>query len=163
MTEEDEEDFEKNNKCRFREKEADSDKVREYCHLPGKYRGPARKKCKTHVAQKQKKFNPFASHVFSIYHCHLFFKKLIVKKNDKVQLDIIPKTSGEYIPVTYGCIKFRDSYRLLSSSSDSLVITHVNTEQTAHKNLKKEIVGDDSTLNIVYEIATLISTGRIFK
>ena len=41
MTQEDKEDFEKNNICRFCEKEILSDKVRDHCHLTGNYRGPA--------------------------------------------------------------------------------------------------------------------------
>ena len=49
------------------------------------------------------------------------FKKLVVKKNEKVKFDIIPKTNEEYISVTYGCFRFIDSYRFLSSSLDSLV------------------------------------------
>ena len=46
--------------------------------------------------------------------------------NDKVKFDIISKTSVEYISVTYGCIRFIDSYRFLSSSLDSLVKTLVD-------------------------------------
>ena len=40
MTEEDE-DFRKNNYCRFCEKNIESDKVRDHCHLTGYFRGPA--------------------------------------------------------------------------------------------------------------------------
>ena len=51
----------------------------------------------------------------------MFFKKLVDKKNDKIKFDIIPKTNEEYISVAYGCIRFIDSYRFLSSGLDSLV------------------------------------------
>ena len=50
----------------------------------------------------------------------MFFKKLVDKKKDKVDFDIIPKTNEEYKSVTYGCIRFIDSYRFLSSGLDSL-------------------------------------------
>ena len=40
-------------------------------------------------------------------------------KNDKVKFDFIPKTNEEYISVTYGCIRFLDSYRILSLSLDA--------------------------------------------
>ena len=53
-------------------------------------------------------------------------KKLVDKKNDKVKFEIIPKTNEEYISVIYGCIRFIDSYRFLSSSLDSLVKTLVH-------------------------------------
>ena len=42
-------------------------------------------------------------------------------KNDKVKFDIIPKTNEEYISVNYGCIRFADSYRFLSTSLYGLV------------------------------------------
>ena len=82
----------------------------------------------------------------------MFFKKLVDKKNNKVKFDIIPKTNEEYLSVTYGCIRFIDSYRFLSSGSDSLVKTLVDNSNKTLKNLKKEIVGSDETLNFVNKI-----------
>ena len=105
----------------FVKKNIDSDKVRDHCHLTGKYRGPAHSKCNINVTQKQSNFIPFIFHSFSNYDCHMFFRKLIDMKNDKIKFNIVPKTNEEYISVSYGCIKFIDSYRFLSSSLDSLV------------------------------------------
>ena len=51
----------------------------------------------------------------------MFFKRLIDSKSDKVKLKFLPKTIKEYISVTYGCIRFIDSYRFLSESLDKLV------------------------------------------
>ena len=152
MTHEDEEDYRDNNICRFSEKEIMSDKVRDYCHLTGKYRGPAHSKCKIIVTQDQSNFIPFMFHNFSNYDCHMFFKKLLDKKNDKVKFDIIPETNEEYISVTFGCISFFDSYRFLSSGLDSLVKTLVDNSHKTLKKLKKEIVHNDEVLNIVNKI-----------
>ena len=113
MTEENEEDYKNDNICRFCEKNIESDKVRDHCHLTGKYRGPAHSKCNVNVTQKQSNFIPFIFHNFSNFDCHKFFKKLVEKKKDKVDFEIIPKTNEEYISVTYGCIRFIDSYRFL--------------------------------------------------
>ena len=44
MTEDDEEDFKTNIVCRFCEKNKESDKISDHCHLIGKCRGPAHKK-----------------------------------------------------------------------------------------------------------------------
>ena len=74
ITEEDEEDFRNNNICRFCEKEIFSDKVRNHCHLTGKYRGPAHNKCNNNVTQDQINFIPFMFHNFSNYDGHMFFK-----------------------------------------------------------------------------------------
>ena len=82
----------------------------------------------------------------------MFFKKLFDKKKDKVDFEIIPKTNEEYISVTYGCIRFVDSYRFLSSGLDSLVRTLVDKSHKALKNLKKEIVDNDEVLNIINKI-----------
>ena len=59
MTEKNEEDFRNDNICRFCEKEFITDKVRNHCHLTGKYRGPAHGKCNIKVIQKQSNFIPF--------------------------------------------------------------------------------------------------------
>ena len=152
MTDKDEEDYRNDNICRFCEKNIESDKVRDHCHLTGKYRGPAHSKCNINVTQKQSNFIPFIFHNFSNYDCHMFFKKLVDKKNDKVKFEIIPKTSEEYISVTYGCIRFIDSYRFLSSGLDSLVKSLVDNSNKKLKDLKEEIIDNDEILNIVNKI-----------
>ena len=143
-TQEDEEDYQNNNNCRFCEKEILSDKVRDHSHLTGKYRGSARNTCNINVKQKDSNFIPFMFHNFSNYDCHMFLKKLVEKKNDKVKFDIIPKTKEEYISVTYGCIRFIDSYRFLSSGLDSLV---KNLDEDDFKILKNEFLDKWQVLN----------------
>ena len=83
MTEKNEEDYKNINICRFCEKKFLSDKVRDHCHLTGKYGGPAHSKCNNNVTQKQSNFIPFVSHNFSNSDCHMFFKKLVDKKKKK--------------------------------------------------------------------------------
>ena len=82
----------------------------------------------------------------------MFFKKLVDKKKDKVDFEIIPKTNEEDISVTYGCIRFIDSYRFLSSGLDSLVKTLVDNSNKTLENLKEEIVDNDEIININNEI-----------
>ena len=83
MTKKDAENFESKDICRFCEKNIESDKVRDHCQLTGKYRGPAHNICNINVTQEQSNFIPFIFHNFSNYDCHMFFKKLFVKKNIK--------------------------------------------------------------------------------
>ena len=47
-----------------------------------------------------------------------FFKILVDKKNDRLKVKFLPKTNEKYISVRYGCVRFIDSYRLLSSNFD---------------------------------------------
>ena len=89
--------------------------------MTSKHKGPAHSNCNINVTQKQSSFIPLVFHNFSNYDCHMFFKKLVDRKNDKVKFDIIPKTNEEYISVTYGCIGFIDSYRFFSMSLDGFV------------------------------------------
>ena len=59
MTEENEEDFENDNICKFCKKETLSDKNRYHCLLTGRYRGPTDQKCNNNVTQDQNSFIPF--------------------------------------------------------------------------------------------------------
>ena len=65
----------------------------------------------------------------------MFFKKLVDLKKDKVKFKIIPKTNEKYIAVKYGCIRFIDSYSLLSESLDKPV---KNLDEDDFKILKKQ-------------------------
>ena len=80
MSKKDEEDYRNNNICRLCEKFIEFDKVRDHCHLTGKYRGPAHSKCNINVTQEHSTFIPFIFHNFSNFGCHMFFKKLVDKK-----------------------------------------------------------------------------------
>ena len=51
----------------------------------------------------------------------MFFKNLVDLKSDEVKFEDTPKTDEKYNFVSYGCIKFIDSYRFLSKSLDKLV------------------------------------------
>ena len=51
MAEKDEEDYKNNNICGFCEKNIESEKVRNHCHLTGKYRGPAHNTCNVNVTK----------------------------------------------------------------------------------------------------------------
>ena len=134
MTEEDEEDFKKDNNCSFYEEYKLSDKVRDHCHLTSKYKGPAHSNCNINVTHKQRIFIPFIFHTFSNCDCHMFLKNLVFK-NDQVNFDIILQTNEKYISVTFGCFRFIDSYSCLSISLDGLV---KNLNEGDFKFLKKE-------------------------
>ena len=131
--------------------------------MTGKYRGPAHSKCNVNVTQKQSNSIPFIFHNFSNYDCHMFFKKLVDKKKDKVDFEIIPKTNEEYISVTYAIFRFLDSYRFQSSSLESLVETIVDNSNKILGDLKKEIVDNDYILNIVTDIGEYNRTIKDLK
>ena len=83
MTEENEEDYRITSICRVCEKNMESDKLRDHCHLTGGYRGPAHIKYNINVTQVQSNFIPFEFHNFTNYDCHILFKKIGDKNNVK--------------------------------------------------------------------------------
>ena len=62
-----------------------------------------------------------------------YLLKIYWINNDKVKVDIVPKTNNEYKPATFGSIRFIDSYRFLSCSLDILDRTLV---ENSFKTLK---------------------------
>ena len=93
----------------------------------------------------------------------MFFKKLVDEKNDKVKFKILPKTVEEVISITYGCIRFIDIYRFLSSSLDSLVKTLIDNSHKTSKDLEEEIVDNYKITNIGREIEEEDRTIKDFK
>ena len=112
MTQEVNKDFESNNIRRFCGKKIESDRVRDHCYLTGKYRGAAHSKCDSVGKKSQRNFTSFILQNFSIYDSHLFFKKSVGEKKDKVKFKNGPKTNEKDYSVTYGCITFFDIFRL---------------------------------------------------
>ena len=45
------------------------------------------------------------------------------KREDNIKFDLLPKTDEEYISMSYGCLRFIDSYRFLQTSLDKLAST----------------------------------------
>ena len=66
------------------------DRVRDHCHLTGKYRGAAH----SNLRMKTPKFVPFLFHNFEGYDSHLFIKSLGLSKG---KINCIPKTDEKYI------------------------------------------------------------------
>ena len=85
---------------------------------------------------------------------------MVDKKNNKVKFKIIPKTNEKYISIKYGCIRFIDSYRFLSSSLVSLFKTLVDNSHKTLKHFQEEIVDNNEILKIINEIKLLITEGK---
>ena len=68
-------------------------KVRDHCHLSGKFRGAAHNKC--NLSFRVPKFIPVVFHNLSGYDGHLFIKKL--NSNNGENIKCIPKNEEQYI------------------------------------------------------------------
>ena len=69
------------------------DRVRDHCHLTGKFRGAAHNQC--NLGYKIPNFIPVFFHNLSGYDSHIFIKKL--KTDFGEEIKCIPKTEENYI------------------------------------------------------------------
>ncbi|RLU19245.1 hypothetical protein DMN91_007802 [Ooceraea biroi] len=108
----------------------DDTRVRDHCHLTGRYRGPAHAKC--NLNYRDSHTIPIVFHNLSGYDAHFSVKKLA--SNFKGNVDVLPINKEKYISFTkhvYGFdgnktwhnhmqLRFIDSFKFLSSSLDKL-------------------------------------------
>ena len=136
MTKEDEEDFQEANECYICNKEYTNEdiKVRDHCHIIGKYRGSAHQECnlKLRVNPEEIKI-PVILHNLRGYDSHFIMQEIgeIVKKhtyiNNKgketqMNINAIPNNMEKHMAFMLGNhLVFLDSFQFMSSSLDKLV------------------------------------------
>ena len=81
--------------CHICNEELGEDRVRDHCHLSGKYRGAAHEIC--NLKYKVPKFLPVVFHNLSGYDIHLFIKTL---GNSEGDISCIPNNEENYISFT---------------------------------------------------------------
>ena len=136
MTKEDEDEFKKATTCHICDKKyTEKDiRVRDHCHITGKYRGSAHQDCnlKLRINPKEIKI-PVIFHNLRGYDSHFIMQEIgaIVKKHayknkkgEEKQMDInaIPNNMEKYMAFMLGNhLTFIDSFQFMSSSLDKLV------------------------------------------
>ena len=118
MTAEENEEFERSNICWICGKLIDFDnKVRDHCHITGKYRGSAHWSCNINL--KISKKVPVIFHNLKGYDSHLIFKEL---SKFIVKISVTPDGLENYMSFTLNNnIVFIDSMLFMKSSLDKLV------------------------------------------
>ena len=137
MSAEEEERFQLSNSCWICDKlfHVGDDKVRDHCHITGKYRGAAHWSCNINL--KLSKKIPVIFHNLRGYGSHLIMKDiskfdvkisydshLIIKELSKsdVKISVIPNGLEKYMTFTINKnLVFIDSMQFMNSSIDSLV------------------------------------------
>ena len=130
-------------------------KVRDHCHLTGKFKGTAHSKCNLDI--KTPKFIPVIFHNLEGYDSHLFIKNLGVSEG---KIDCIPKNEKKYISFTkevvvgkyidgndeiknrYRKLRFIDSFKFMNNSLAKLV-NNLDKVQITNKFYK------DQSLNLL--------------
>ena len=116
MTNEDEEIYNNSQICWICKEELNTDKVRDHCHVTGKFRGAAHNKCNINLRLPRKL--PIIFHNLQGYDGHIIFKELI---DFDVDIAVIPKDIDKYMSsIVNRHITFIDSYQFYNSSLDNL-------------------------------------------
>ena len=92
ITQDQHKDFQEATVCYICENPLNNDKVRDHCHLTGKYRGAAHSQC--NLNYKLPKFYPVIFHNLSGYDTHMFIKDLAETPGE---INCISKTEEDYI------------------------------------------------------------------
>ena len=143
ITRKEEDDFGEALVCHICEGGLDGDKVRDHCHLTGKYRGAAHNDC--NLNYRVPMFYPVIFHNLSGYDTHMFIKDLAETDGE---IDCIAKTDENYISFTKKIvvdifekegkkiqvkrdIRFIDSFRFMPSS-----LAELASNLTGYENLR---------------------------
>ena len=136
MTEDDENDFKKANECHICDKKyTEKDiRVRDHCHITGKYRGSAHQDCNLKLKINPKEIKiPVIFHNLRGYDSHFIMQEIgeIVKKHtyknkkgkeQQMTINAIPNNMEKYMAFMLGNhLTFLDSFQFMSSSLENLV------------------------------------------
>ena len=158
MTDEDEANFEAMNHCHIcGNKYEDKDvRVRDHCHITGKFRGSAHEECNLKLRMKPEDIKvPVIFHNLRGYDSHFIMQQIgqitkkhayTKKKGEKQDLDsnAIPNNMEKYMTFMLGeHLKFIDNFQFMSTSLDKLVS---NLPKEDLKYTSKEFTGDKLSL-----------------
>ena len=116
MTTQDEEIYNNSQICWICNEELNTDKVRDHCHITGKFRGAAHNQCNLKLKIPKKLAIIF--HNLKGYDGHIIFKEL---NNFDVTIDAIPKKIEEYMSIIVNrTITFIDSNEFYKGTLDTL-------------------------------------------
>ena len=136
MTKKDEEKFQKAEKCHICDKKYTNQdtKVRDHCHITGKYRGSAHQECNLELKVNPKELKiPVIFHNLRGYDSHFIMQEIgeIAKnhtyKNNKgeerqMTINVIPNNMEKYMAFMLGNhLTVLDSFQFMSSSLEKLV------------------------------------------
>ena len=108
-------------------------KVRDHCHISGKYRYALCSSCNLMRAKRPFQVNIFF-HGLSNYNSHFLIQKLGEYK--KFPVNVIPQNSEKYLCFSLSSLKFKDLYQFLQCSLSTLVDNLVSKGEENFQYLK---------------------------
>ena len=131
MANEDEKIYNNSHICSICKQELNTDKVKDHCHVTGKFRGATNNKCNLKLKIPRKL--PIIFHNLQGYDGHIIFKEL---NNFDVDIAVIPKGIDKYMSIIVNrYITFIDSLQFYNGSLDTLAS---NLEDNDFKHLTSE-------------------------
>ena len=121
----------------FNDKVKMKSRVRDHCHITGKYRGAAHNDCNLHY--KVSKKIPVIFHNLKGYDGHLIMQE-IGKFNCEVQ--VIAQSMEKYVTFRTGNLVFIDSFQFLNTSLDNLVKNLAKEGDAKFRNMKQQYEGE---------------------
>ena len=116
MASQDEEIYHNSHICWIYKQELNMDKVKDHCHVTGKFRGAAHNKCNINLRLPKKL--PIIFHNLQGCDGHMIFKEL---NNSNIDVVVIPKGINKYMSIIANRhITFIDSLQFYNSSLDTL-------------------------------------------
>lgn len=115
-------------------------KVRDHCHISGRYRYALCSECNLTRAKRPFEVYVFF-HGFSNYDSHFLIQKM--SSYPKYPINVIPRNSEKYLAFSLGSLKFKDSYQFLQCSLSTLVENLSKKGEENFKNLKKFVPEKD--------------------
>ena len=109
--------FKKAINCHICNKELGKDRVRDHCHVTGKFRGEAHNDC--NINYKFMGRIPLVFHNLRGYDSHVIMQAIGTIQGKS--LKCIPNSMEKYISFSLGCMDFIDSFQFMSSSLEKLV------------------------------------------
>ena len=155
MTIEDEENHQNSQNCWICNQKIinNKDKVRDHCHITGKYRGPAHKECNSILRIPRK--IPIIFLNLEGYDGHLIFREL--NNFEDIDVQVIPKTDKRYMSIIVNRnIIILDSLQFLKASLDNL---SGNLEDEDFKHLLSEFSEDK--LKLLRKKMHILTNGQI--
>ena len=138
MSEEDGRAFNGASDCHICHKELGDDRVRDHCHITGKFRAAAHNDC--NVNYKLRNRIPVIFHNLRSYDAHLIMQA-IGKVSDNI--NCIPNNMEKYVSFSMGSMDFIDSFQFLPTSLEKLV---GNLKEPDFKHLSKTFAPDKLSL-----------------
>ena len=136
MSEEDENNYQNSQNCWICNQKIIKDKVRDHCHITGKFRGSAHRECNSKLRIPRRL--PIIFHNLEGYDGHIIFKELNNFKD--IDMRVIPKLSEKYTSIIINrSIIFLDSLQFYKASLDNLA---GNLQDCDFKHLLSEFPSD---------------------